>query len=87
MHFQIFNYNKKHGIYNLYHFSTKKIRCVKFPFKAVTVYSKEEEEFNYKNNHDYSKSTNSWLDNISKINYKILVVLSYRLSRLGLRKI
>lgn len=54
--------------------------------KAVTICSEKEEKFDYKNNHGYNKLANSRLDNISKINYRILVVLSYISSGLGLRK-
>ena len=50
---------------------------MRFMPKAVTVYSKEEEGFDCKNNHRHGKLANFWLDNISKINYKILIVLSY----------
>ena len=63
--------NSKHGAYNFYHFFTKKkekIRCVRFPPKAVTVCFGEEERFDCKNNHGCGKSPNFRLDNISKFN-------------------
>ncbi len=60
---------------------------VRFPPKAVIVYSKEEKGFDCKNNHKYGKSVNFWLDNISKISYRILIVLSYTSSGLESRKI
>lgn len=55
----------------------EKIEHVKFLSKAITIYSTEKEEFDYKNNHRYNKSANFQLNNIGKINYKTLVVLSY----------
>ena len=63
------------------------MRRVKFLAKTITVCSGEEEGFDCKNNYKCGKSTNFRLDNISKINYKMLVVLSYILSELGTRKI
>lgn len=33
--------------------------------------------FDYKNNYGRGKLANFWLDNINKINYRTLVVLSY----------
>ena len=56
---------------------------VTFLLKTITICSAEKEGFNCKNNHGYGKLANFWLDNISKINYRILIVLSYIL--LGLR--
>ncbi len=47
---------------------------MRFLPKAVTVCSGEEKEFDCKNNHRYCKSANFWLDNISKFNYRTLVV-------------
>ena len=52
-----------------------KMGRVRFPPKTVTVCSGEKKGFDYKNNHGYDKSANFWLDNISKINYKMLVIL------------
>ena len=60
---------------------------VRFPPKAVTVCSKEEEGFDCKNNHRRGKSANFRLDSISNINCRTLVVLSYTLSGLELRKV
>ena len=48
---------------------------VRFPPKAVTVYSGEKKGFDCKNNHGCGKSANFRLDNISKINYKMLIIL------------
>lgn len=50
---------------------------IRFLSKTITIYSKEEEGFNCKNNHDCGKLANFWLDNIRKINCRILVVLLY----------
>ena len=61
--------------------------CVRFPPKAVTVCFGKEEGFDCKNNHGCGKSANFRLDNISKFNYETLIILSYTLSGLGLRKI
>ncbi len=60
---------------------------MRFPPKAVTVCSKEEEGFDFKNNHGCSKLANFCLDNINKIICKMLVILSYIALRLGLRKV
>ena len=59
MHFQILDCNNKHGAYNSYHFFIKKkekMRYVNFPPKAVIVYFREKEGFDYKNNHGWAKS-------------------------------
>lgn len=60
---------------------------MKFLFKSITIYFKEDKRFDYKNNQKYNKSVNFQLDNISKINYKMLVILSYILSKLMSRKV
>ena len=60
---------------------------VRFPPKAVIVCFGEEKGFDYKNNHGCGKLANFRLNNTSKINYKTLIVLSYTLSRLELRKV
>ena len=60
---------------------------MRFPSKVIIVCSGKKEKFDYNNNYGYSKSANFWLDNISKINYKTLVVLSYTLSGLRSKKI
>lgn len=63
------------------------MRYIRFLPKAVTVCFKEKKEFDCKNNHNYGKLANFQLDNISKIHSRILVVLSYTLLRLGLKKV
>lgn len=63
------------------------MKSVKFPLKAITIYSKEEKRFDYENNHGRDKSANFWLDNINKINCRMLVIFSYTSSRLGLKKV
>ena len=60
---------------------------MRIPPKVITVYSREKKGFDYKNNHSCNKLTNFQFDNISKINCKMLIVLSYVLSGLELRKI
>ena len=60
---------------------------VRFLSKAVTICSGEKEGFDCKNNHGRGKLANFWLDNINKMNCRMLVVLSYILSRFGLRKV
>lgn len=60
---------------------------MRFLPKVVSVYFKKEKRFDCKNNHRYSKSTNLQLNNIIKISYKILVIISHILLRLRLKKI
>ena len=60
---------------------------MRFPPKAITMYSGEKKRFDCKNNHKCGKSANFWVDNITKINCRMLVVLSYTLLGLGLRKV
>ena len=60
---------------------------MRFLLKVVPVCSKEKKRFDYKNNHGDSQLANFWLDNISKINCKMLAVLSYILSKLGLKNV
>ena len=59
---------------------------VRFLPKIVTVCSGEETGFDCKNNHKRNKLTNFRQDITSKINYKMLVVISYILLELGLKK-
>ncbi len=63
------------------------MKHMRFLFKAVIVCSGKEEGFDSKNNHRYNKADNFWLDNISKINCRMLVVLLYTLSWLGSIKV
>ena len=58
------------------------MRHIKFLFKAIIIYFKEEKRFNCKINYRCNKLANFWLDYISKINYKMLVVLLYTLLEL-----
>ncbi len=48
---------------------------MRFPPKAVTVYSGEKKGFDCKKNYGCGKSANFRLDNISKFNCRTLVVL------------
>lgn len=63
------------------------MRYVRFLPKAITVYFREEEKFDCKNNHKSSKLANFWIDNISQIYCKMLVVFLYTKLRLGSKKI
>lgn len=56
---------------------------MRFLPKIVSVYSKEKEEFDCKNNYGYGKFYNFYVNNISKMNCKTLVVLLYTSSELG----
>ncbi len=51
------------------------MRHIRFLPKAVTICSREEEGLDCKNHHGCSRSANFRLDNISKFNCRILVVL------------
>ncbi len=63
------------------------MECVRFPPKAIIVWSREEEGFDYKNNYECSKSANFCLDNISKFNCRTLIVLVViYLIRVGVEK-
>lgn len=63
------------------------MRYMRFLPKTITINSEKEVGFKYKNNHKYNKSANFWLDNISKIDCRILVILLYTLSKLKSKKI
>lgn len=43
--------------------------------KAVTVISGEKAGFNCKNNYRYYKLANFWLNTISKVNFRLLVII------------
>lgn len=67
-HFQIFNCNSKHSIYNPYYFSTKKkekMRYMRFLPKDITICFGEEIGFDYKNNYRQNNLVNFQLDTIS----------------------
>lgn len=55
----------------------EKMAYVRFLPKVVISCSKEEAEFDYKNNHGCGKLANFWIKIISKINFKTLVVMLY----------
>lgn len=65
----------------------EKIGRVNLQLKAVTICSKEEEGYDYKNNYGHGKSANFQPDNISRMNCKKRVVLLNTSSKLGLRKV
>ena len=56
---------------------------MRFPPKALIVYSENKTEFDYMNNQRCNKLTNFWLDIISKMNFRMLIVMLY--ISLGLR--
>ncbi len=60
---------------------------VGFTPKSITVYTGEEAGFDCKNNHGRCKSAIFWLDTISKVNFRSLVLMSYTLSGLELRNV
>ena len=60
---------------------------IRFLPKVGTICSGDEKEFDCKNNHRCGESANLQLDIISKINYRMLIILSYILSSLELRKV
>lgn len=60
---------------------------VKFLSEVITVYSGEKKEFDYKNNYGYDKSANFRLINLSKINCKMVVLLSYISPGFGSKKV
>lgn len=65
----------------------KKIGCVRFQPNAVIICSGKKEGFDCKNNQQCNKLANFLLDNISKMNYRISMVLSYISSRFRLQKV
>ena len=90
MQLWIFNYNSKYDIYNFYYFFIKKkekIVYIKVLLNVITIYFRKIVRFNYKNNHGHNKLDNFGLNIISKINYKILIIISYTLLGFKLRKI
>lgn len=60
---------------------------VRFLPKVLIIYFREKAIFDCKHNYKRSKSANFWLDSISKINCKRLVVMLYTLLGLRLKKI
>ena len=60
---------------------------MRFLFKTITICFGEKKRFDCKNNHGYNKLVNFQLDNINKINCKIIIVLSYTSLGLGSRKV
>lgn len=59
---------------------------LRFLTNSVTVFSREEKGLNSKNDYGCSKLANFWPDNISKINCRILLVISYILSKFRLKE-
>lgn len=88
-YFQTLNYNKKHDIYYSDHFfkKRKKNEIIRYLLKAVIVCYTKIAGFDNKNYYKRGKLANFWLDTISKIKCKILVIMSYISSKLKLKKI
>lgn len=63
------------------------MRRVRFPPKIVTIYSRGKKGFDCKNNYKRCKRPHLQLDNISKINYRMLVILLYTSFGLGMRNV
>ena len=60
---------------------------MRFLPKVIIICSRKKAGFDCKNYHKRGKLDNFWLDIISKINYKTLVVMSYTSLGLGSKKI
>ena len=60
---------------------------MRFPLKAVTTCFKEKTKSNCKKNHKCGKLANYWLDIMSKMNFRMLVVILYALLTFGSKKI
>lgn len=52
---------------------------MRFLSKALIICFEKKVEFDCKNNYGYNKLANFWLDTISKINFKIPVIILYTL--------
>lgn len=53
--------------------------------KVIIIYIDKKTGFNYKNNYKYYKLANFYPDTISKINFRLLIVMLYILSELKSR--
>lgn len=51
------------------------MQCVRFLPKTVIVFFGKKRKYDCKDNHRYGKSANFWPDNMSKIDYKMLVMI------------
>lgn len=60
---------------------------MRFPPKALIVCPREQTGFDYMKNHECGKLANFWLKTISKINFKMRVVITYTFSELRSKKI
>lgn len=60
---------------------------MKFLPKILSIYFGKRAKFDCKNNYGHNKLTNFSLDTISKMNFRILVIMSYILLRLRLKKL
>lgn len=74
-------------IFLIFSLKEKKIWYVIFLCKVITVFFREKEKIEYRNNNIYGKMANFQLVNIGKINYRMLVVILYISLRLRLKKI
>lgn len=90
MQYVIFNCNSKLGVYHFYYFSAKKtikMRYIMFLLKILMIYFREKTGFDCKINYKHNKLANFWLYTIDKISCTILIIMSYILLTLSLRKI
>lgn len=55
--------------------------------KVVIICFEKKAGFDCKNNYKYNKLAKFWLNTISKTNFKILIIISYILLELKLRKV
>lgn len=60
---------------------------MRFIPKTIIVCFDKKAGFNYKNNYKYCKEVDVWLDIITKVNFKILINISYIFWELKSRKI
>lgn len=60
---------------------------IRFKPKAITIYINKKESFDCKNNNEHCQSAIFQLDIISKVNFRLLIVILYTLLKLGLRNV
>lgn len=63
------------------------MKYIKFISKAKRIYIIEIIRFDYKNSYKYFKLANFLLNNISKISFKLLIIVIYILLKYRLRNI
>ena len=55
--------------------------------KVITIYDGKKAGFDYKNNHEHYKLAIFWIDVICKVNFRLLVMMSYILLGLGSKNV